>query len=885
MTELLQCLFLIALGGVIWNLRRDATRTPMAMWIWAWVIAVTATFYVDQYQDGEIDLLFVPLFSAFTLAGALAFVGRPVPRGLLLVGVVLGGARVMLARLEMPGAETALGLAFEPTMTFAAAWILHLHISRDDSIPERLLPCAMGLLGISQVLTSGAFGSRLEQEEWIGWTWIALGPFVIATQVFACRVWMRRRRKREQNERQTMQRALHASEDRYRALADNNSQLILELDAKGRIEYANPRVGELLRVPTSSLLGSDFFDFVHSEDRYIREKEGTERGPHMRRWLRPNGEAVRVESFARAFHDQEGALHWVISAADVGDRLALEAALLDSRAALETRVEERTTELAGAIEELETEVRERRNAEEALRQSEERFRIASSLSSDWSFALEVEADDVADKVWNSRNLLANTAEVSPELASTPYFDLIVPEDRARVRKRFRELLESVGTPAHQAIEIPHRLALPDGDERCLEVVLEAEALPGGRFRVIGAATDVTAKKRAEQERLRLVDHLRDVQRLESLGVLADRIAHGFNNQLTVILGNASLALLETDRGSAIAERLNRIRDAAQHSSNLTEQMLIYSGKAPPALKSIHLPHLVEGIREFLEASISRNCDLQIEIASPLPLIEGDEGQLQQVAVNLVSNASDSLETKAGKAWLRVGVSHADAAYLDDTFGTSNLAPGAYVFLEVEDEGCGISADARGRIFEPFYTTRSAGRGLGLAAVLGIVQSHGGAIKLVSEEGSGTCVRALFPVSDRAAISPTPRGPKNEVAGRVLVVDDDDAVRELMAELLTRAGFEVLVARNGGEALERMRAEAELISAVVLDLDMPELDGAETLAAIRKIRDAVPVVIVTGYDDGEIKERLGSQAISGLVRKPFDEHVLSATIEDAIHRGE
>jgi two-component system cell cycle sensor histidine kinase/response regulator CckA len=256
-----------------------------------------------------------------------------------------------------------------------------------------------------------------------------------------------------------------------------------------------------------------------------------------------------------------------------------------------------------------------------------------------------------------------------------------------------------------------------------------------------AVTASAVPSLAAEEHERLETQLRDVQRLESLGVLAGTIAHNLNNQLTVILGNCSLAQADLDPDSPIRRRLDRVREAAQQSAGLAEQLLNYSGSPEAEPKSIHLPHLLESIRELLDIAVGRQCELCFEGPARVPLIVADEGQIRQVVLNLVTNAAESLERRAGHVWVRLGVDRASAS---ETVSTPEERETAFVYIEVEDDGSGIEAEARARIFEPFFTSRLAGRGLGLSAVRGIVRAHGGLIELDTTPGSGTTVRVLFP---------------------------------------------------------------------------------------------------------------------------------------------
>jgi signal transduction histidine kinase len=295
-------------------------------------------------------------------------------------------------------------------------------------------------------------------------------------------------------------------------------------------------------------------------------------------------------------------------------------------------------------------------------------------------------------------------------------------------------------------EFEARVVTKQGEVRWLHTHIQG-LHRDGVLRMVGASRDITEARRAEEERRALDQHMREVQRLESLGVLAGGIAHDFNNLLSVIQGgNSALAIADLDPEAPVQQRLKRIRSAAEHAAGLTEQMLTYSGNAGVTLKPLTLSSLVESVLVLLEASVSKQTTLQTRLARDLPLVEGDETQLRQVVVNLVTNASEALEGAPGRVCVETGTVRASRAYLSDAYSPRSLPEGDHVYLEVSDTGVGIEEAARARIFEPFFTTKRSGRGLGLAAVLGIVQSHHGALKLTSEVGQGTRFRVLLPLT-------------------------------------------------------------------------------------------------------------------------------------------
>ena len=376
--------------------------------------------------------------------------------------------------------------------------------------------------------------------------------------------------------------------------------------------------------------------------------------------------------------------------------------------------------------------------------------------------------------------------------------------------------------------------------------------------------------REKLEEARWEARLQHAQKLESLGVLAGGIAHDFNNLLVGILGNASLALEDTPKGHRVRPALDQIELTARRAAELTRQMLAYSGKGRFVVEPLDLSAIVREMRDLLEVSISKKAGLRCELDPNLPSIEADAAQLRQVVMNLITNASDALETEDGTITLRTGVSEVDASYLDDTEVGDDLSPGHYVWVEVSDTGCGMSEETRVRMFDPFFTTKTTGRGLGLAATLGIVRGHSGAVRVYSEEGSGTAIKMLFPAGDAEAVVSAPAGTPvaRELKGCVLVVDDHEIVRDLTRRVLERAGLEVLEAADGLECLERYRERGDSIDLVLLDLTMPRLGGEETFTELRRIDPSVRVVLMSGYNAQDMTSHFVGRGLATFIQKPF-----------------
>lgn len=437
--------------------------------------------------------------------------------------------------------------------------------------------------------------------------------------------------------------------------------------------------------------------------------------------------------------------------------------------------------------------------------------------------------------------------------------------------------------------IIEQATLPDGSN----IWMETNKVPmhdpeGAVIGILGTWQDITERKRDEEERRRLEAQVQHAQKLESLGVMAGGIAHDFNNLLTSILGYADLALMELPADSSarglIAEAVNGARRAAE----LTKQMLAYSGKGRFKVEAVNLSRLTEEMARLLQMSISKKCVVNYHFMPNLPAIRADASQMRQIIMNLVINASEAIGDQSGVISVTTGAMHCDRTILSETYLDADLPEGHYVFLEVSDNGCGMSAETKAKIFDPFFTTKFTGRGLGLSSVLGIVRSHRGAIKVYSEPGLGTSVKVLFPATDLPAARVEPKvysDPAWRGSGTVLIVDDEESVRTLAARMLRTMGFDALTAADGREAVTIFRERADQIALVLLDMTMPHLDGAETLREIKAIRSDVPAILSSGYSEQAALGRTsGSKA--AFIQKPYQYEELRRVVRRVIeHPGE
>jgi two-component system, cell cycle sensor histidine kinase and response regulator CckA len=416
----------------------------------------------------------------------------------------------------------------------------------------------------------------------------------------------------------------------------------------------------------------------------------------------------------------------------------------------------------------------------------------------------------------------------------------------------------------------------DGSLRFYELRETAVTLPDGSVNILAVSNDVTDRKRAEQAKLDMERQLLQAQKLNSLGALAGGIAHDFNNLLAVILSNVELAMSDVPITSPTQNCLTNALLAGKRAAELTRQMLAYSGRGRFITAEVNLSEVVQRFSDLLRVSISKSVRLELNLASDLPLIQADSAQLQQVLMNLATNASEAIGDKPGVLTVTTTVRDCDASYLAETRTTNKPARGRYVVLEVSDTGCGMDDDVRGNLFDPFFTTKFLGRGLGMSAVLGIVQGHRGAIMVSSKPRKGTVISVLFPAlragcstADEPVSVAVPQAAGMALSGTVLVADDETEVRSVMELLLKRMGLRVLSASGGDQAVELFRQHAAEIKFVLIDLTMPSLNGNKALAEIRRIRPEVKVVLTSGYDSEDLVGHFGSEGFDAFIQKPCD----------------
>ena len=627
---------------------------------------------------------------------------------------------------------------------------------------------------------------------------------------------------------------LRTQEERFRLLAENAVDVIIEFDAQGRILFVSPSWTAQTGYPVEPILEGGIAWLVnnvmipeesrwHGEGRLPVFEDGGEATRIYR--LRHANDAWRwFETRTRVFETGDGEPRGITIARDVTDRY---------------------------------------QAEEALRASEARFRLVAE--SVYDYTLELTPDgEVAYLSPSFRDIMG----FEPEgFRTRDAVRLLHPSDRRRVVEAMRQLLdgEPIGPLAYR-----HRDGA--GTWRWLETYGAPRPTPEGRHAAVAITRDISEKVAAEEETRRLQEQLLQSQKLDSLGVLAGGIAHDFNNLLVGILGNASMALADISPESPLRETLEGIEVAALRAGELTNQMLAYAGKGRFVIEPLDLNALVEEMAHLLEASITKKAVLRFDLGPSLPAVDGDGTQLRQLVMNLITNASDALGSEAGALEVRTRTLDEPQLWELGSSPESEIPDGPVVMLEISDTGCGMDPSTLSRIFDPFFTTKFTGRGLGLAAALGIVRGHRGRIDVRSEPGDGTCFQVLLPASERKLLpaaspaAPSVRPPA--VRGTILVADDEEVVRSMARRILEQAGFDVLTAADGRDAVEYFREHAADVSAVLLDLTMPRLGGEEALRVLRQIRPGVRVVITSGYSESDIATRFEGQDLDGFLQKPF-----------------
>ncbi|MFN2352360.1 MAG: PAS domain S-box protein [Kiritimatiellia bacterium] len=470
-----------------------------------------------------------------------------------------------------------------------------------------------------------------------------------------------------------------------------------------------------------------------------------------------------------------------------------------------------------------------------------------------------------------------------EMVGRHVWDFI--EDREQSRSAVLAKLKSgaVHTQSYELVFL-RRDGVP------VPVLAREYAIYDEKGRMLGIRTalqDITEQKKGQADRLQFESRMHELQKLESIGLLAGGIAHDFNNLLMGIQGNAELALMKAGEGAAVDAFLQDIKNACRRASELTGQLLAYAGKGKYVIDVLDLSQVVRAMEQLLHTIIGQKADLQLVLADGLPGVEGDGSQLRQVIMNLITNAVEALSDRQGTIRIVTDTVQIGPEHPPSLLYINRLPPGTYCRLQICDTGCGMSPEQLSRLFQPFYTTKFIGRGLGLAAVLGIVRNHNGDIEVTSDPGRGSCFAVLLPTvatpPDRpegSALSET-----QQASGMILLVDDDDAILRLVSRYLEGCGMHVLKAADGPDALDLFKQHAAALRAVVLDITLPRMNGDEVFRRMRRINDSIPVLFSSGYSEGAAIQGMETDQGVHFIQKPYELPDLKSRLFDIMRTVE
>ena len=593
----------------------------------------------------------------------------------------------------------------------------------------------------------------------------------------------------------------------------------------------------------------------------------------------------------QSYHDptcyDQTDMNVMLSVADqvaiVIERKQTEEALQQAHDKLEQRVAERTEKLLQANEDLLVEISERKKAEEAVRASEEKYRTVADFTYNWEAWL---APD-GTYLYVSPSCERITGHSAAEFLADPNLMVQIthPDDRSKVIEHVRAGIHKV---QKKDLAFDFRILTPSGEIRWINHVCTAVYGEGGQW--LGrreSNLNITDRKLAETEKEKIEAQNWQLQKAESLGRMAGAIAHHFNNQFHAVMGNLEMAMDCLQSGVNPIERMVLAMEAVRKASEVSSLMLTYLGQAAGEQPQLDLSEACRRSLTLIQAAAPKNMIFKADFPSSGPVIRANAGQILHVLTNLVTNAWESAdENRRGIVLSVKTVSRAD---IPDSkrfpIDWRPCAP-AYGCIEVADAGCGIPENDVEKIFDPFFSTKFTGRGLGLPVVLGIVRAHHGVISVESEPGRGSIFRVLFPISveevpqqpDKSA-----QAPEIEGVGTVLLVEDEEMVREMAATMLAHLGFKVLEAKDGVEAVEVFLQHQDDIRCVLSDLTMPRMDGWDTLAALRKLSPDIPVILSSGYDEAQVMAGEHTERPNAFLGKPYHLQGLRDTINRVLSR--
>ena len=633
---------------------------------------------------------------------------------------------------------------------------------------------------------------------------------------------------RDISERKQAEAALRASEQRFRVTFSQAALGIAQTGLDGHWLLLNDRFCEILGYSQAELHGKTFLDFTHLDDR-----EESLTAAHQllageisswsteKRYIRKDGATVWARLSTSLVRDEHNQPQYFISVAE--------------------------------------DVTEGKQAEALLHESERLYKEVFNHFSECIFVLDVTPDGhfkfAGLNPAEERAIGLSSTEVAGK-----FIEDVFPEDVAKsLIAHYRRCLE-VGT----LINYDDELNLSTGPRFFHTNLIPVRNKVGCIDRIVGCCMDFTDLKRSQDDALAR-------QKLESVGTLANGIAHDFNNLLAAVLAQAELASVELAAGSHAEEELKRIREVAIHGSEIVRQLMIYAGKETAVLELVDVSRIVGAMIELLRVSVPKHTVLETDLGKNLRAVRASAAQIRQIVMNLVTNASQAIEEQDGV--IRVSTRCVTVGREGSEVAWKGLAQGDYLQLEVSDTGVGMPPEIQTKVFDPFFTTKSAGRGLGLAVVDGIVRNLLGAIHLKSEPGKGTTVKILLPCAEttadgtEGAVSSAEEAARPSQQATVLFVEDEDTLRRAVLKMLNNGGLSVIEARDGNAALEAIRTHNSTIDVLFLDLTIPGIPSRQIFEEVKRLRPEVRVIVTSAYPKDTAEERLGGR-VEWFMRKPF-----------------
>jgi PAS domain S-box-containing protein len=642
-------------------------------------------------------------------------------------------------------------------------------------------------------------------------------------------------------ERRRAEELLKESEARYREIFEDATMGIYQSLPEGRYRIVNRAFAEMAGFESPEQMISEVKNI--GEQLYANPEERLLLNKHL-------GEDGFVRNAVFEFRKKNGDSFWgsvnsVVIRDEKGEPLYYHGTLLD--------------------------VTDRKKAEDALRLSEERYRMLADFTGEIIYDRDLCRGGTR---WAGRadELTGFSIKELEYMGIEGWRGRIHPDDVERVLAEI-----DIAIKEKTVFSVEYGLMESDGTYMFIEesggCIYDESGKP---VRMLGAMKDISDRVFAAEERLQM----------ESLGIMAGGIAHDFNNLLMGIMGSIELAMMDVNHGTPLHKNLKRAMNASHRAADITGKMLAYSGKGHFVMTQLQPASILKEMRDILRSAVPLSISIKTEISESLPVIMADASQFRQVLINIVVNSSEAIGDKQGEILITAGEEFISAEYLVSKRLDSDLKPGSYVCIDISDNGCGMDENIRKKIFEPFFSTKQTGRGLGLPAVQGIMRGHGGAVIIESVNTSGTKVRIIFPahvereeVKQRGVSYSGVSSKSEQRSSLVLVVDDEDVVRDLCMEFVSIAGYKVIGAADGLKGVEIFKEESDNLAGVLLDLSMPRMDGVTAFHEMKKINPDIPVILCSGYSEDDATRSFAGETLAGFLQKPYKLDVLAEKLDE------